>query len=185
MWNVLGIFIGWMWNALVLIVVFCLFRGLVRSACAPQVVITSHRRSISQAFWGAEQAKDNEGGLKASTMQGTITRLETENARWLQYVYVETPVRRLYCCFVCCVCFVCLLFVFCFCYFRLFLWLRLSWIDFGMIFTSTHSTHPSKEKEDLSFPFRSTFKILCIVYTRKYLLRGYILGVLTHTIAWD
>eukprot|EP00904_Undaria_pinnatifida_P002590 jgi/Undpi1/12331/HiC_scaffold_5.g02007.m1 len=44
------------------------------------VVITSHSRSISQAFWGAEQAKDNEGGLETSTMQGTISRLETENA---------------------------------------------------------------------------------------------------------
>lgn len=47
----------------------------------PQVMITSHRRSISQAFWGAEQAKDNEGGVEASTMQGTITRLEADNAR--------------------------------------------------------------------------------------------------------
>ncbi|CAM9725360.1 unnamed protein product [Laminaria digitata] len=44
------------------------------------VVIVSRSKSLSQAFWGAEQAKDNQGGLEASTMQGTITRLETENA---------------------------------------------------------------------------------------------------------
>ena len=47
----------------------------------PQVVITSDSRSISQAFWGAEHAKDKGGGLEASTMQGTITHLETEIAR--------------------------------------------------------------------------------------------------------
>lgn len=48
---------------------------------APQVVITSDSRSISQAFWGAEQAKDDEGGVEASTMQETIIRLENEVSR--------------------------------------------------------------------------------------------------------
>ena len=28
-------------------------------------------------------------------------------------------------------------------------------------------------------------KIMIVFFTRKYLLRGYILGVLTHTTAWD
>ncbi|CAM9424397.1 unnamed protein product, partial [Laminaria digitata] len=44
------------------------------------VVITSDSRSISQAFWGAEQAKENDVGLDASTKLGTIARLENEIA---------------------------------------------------------------------------------------------------------
>lgn len=49
-----------------------------------QVVITSHARSMSQTFWGAEQAKDHEEGgttLASTEMQENLTRLETENAR--------------------------------------------------------------------------------------------------------
>ncbi|CAM9815125.1 unnamed protein product [Scytosiphon promiscuus] len=47
------------------------------------VVITSHSRSMSQTFWGAEQAKDHaqDGSAEASTeMQESLNRLETENA---------------------------------------------------------------------------------------------------------
>eukprot|EP00752_Nemacystus_decipiens_P009899 g8831.t1 len=47
------------------------------------VVITSHARSMSQTFWGAEQAKDHEQGgttLASTEMQENLTRLETENA---------------------------------------------------------------------------------------------------------
>ncbi|CAN0096267.1 unnamed protein product [Pylaiella littoralis] len=47
------------------------------------VVVTSQARSMSQTFWGAEQAKDQEAGgsTEASTeMQKNLTRLEAENA---------------------------------------------------------------------------------------------------------
>eukprot|EP00903_Cladosiphon_okamuranus_P013924 g12951.t1 len=47
------------------------------------VVITSHARSMSQTFWGAEQANDHEQGgttLASTEMQDNLTRLETENA---------------------------------------------------------------------------------------------------------
>lgn len=49
----------------------------------PQVMVTSHTRSMSQVFWGAEHAKDSDGGnTRASAeMQENLTRLETENAR--------------------------------------------------------------------------------------------------------
>lgn len=47
-----------------------------------QVMVTSHAWSMSRAFWSAEQAKYQEGTTKVLTMQGAVTRLKAENARW-------------------------------------------------------------------------------------------------------
>lgn len=51
-------------------------------------MVTSHMRSMSQAFWGAEQAKDQESTKEKANQDSTLQemlekldRLEQENAR--------------------------------------------------------------------------------------------------------